>query len=188
MNRKSIRIAAAMQGARFIAPALALMLTISPHIATAQSQQGGTPAAITAPASPAAMTIEEANGLVDQVYAAWNDLKSPQAAARYYAKDPDLVFIDPSPPLMGYRGWTELQQQIQQNVTGKLTALVLRRTADVILEQRGPVAWAVFPFSYASTDRAGKRSALQGRHTIVWENRAGAWLIVHEHPSVPMAE
>src|SRR4051812_9092966 len=41
---------------------------------------------------------------LQQLYAAWSDL-NPSKAARFYAKDADLVFFDVAP--LKYNGWSE---------------------------------------------------------------------------------
>jgi ketosteroid isomerase-like protein len=41
-------------------------------------------------------------------------------------------------------------------------------------------------FHLSGKKKTGESVEVDGRHTVIWENRSGKWLIVHEHFSVPL--
>lgn len=150
--------------------------------ACSDAGQAGAPVAVGGAELP--MDVRVADKLIDDLYAAWNTLDAAKAKP-FYTDDPDAVFIDVAPPAMGYSGRDGFMRAMQVDIMAGLSSLDLRRTGHAIVERRGSVAWAVFPFSVTVVTKKGERSFSEGRHTIVWENKGGRWIVAHEHPSVP---
>ena len=119
---------------------------------------------------------------VQQLYDAWGTL-DPSKAAPFYAQDDNLAFYDVAP--MKYRGWPEyaagVPKQFADYSAGKFTV-----GDDFQSRQKGDIAWTATSWRAELTKKDGTKQNLEGRHTLVLEKRAGKWLIVHEHMSVPM--
>jgi ketosteroid isomerase-like protein len=126
----------------------------------------------------------EFKSLIEAYYADWSSL-NPENPAKYYAKDADLIFYDIAP--MKYNGWAEYKAGVMKaffdNITsGKLTPNI----NDLKVTRRGNVAWTTLTFHLSGVLKAGGSMEVDARHTAIWEKRAGHWLIVHEHISVPL--
>src|ERR1044071_1730655 len=126
----------------------------------------------------------EFKALIEAYYTDWSSL-NPENPAKYYAKDADLIFYDIAP--MKYNGWAEYKAGVMKaffdNITsGKLTP----NLDDLKVTRRGNVAWTTLSFHLSGVLKAGGSMELDARHTAIWEKRAGHWLIVHEHISVPL--
>lgn len=122
--------------------------------------------------------------LIDEYCAAWSTANA-DAAAKFYAKDADLVFYDIAP--FAYHGWKEyhdgVQKQFFQNMeSGKITA-----GKDLKVTRRGLLAWTTVSMHFSETTKDGKKTETDLRYTGIWEKRGGKWLIVYEHVSVPMS-
>ena len=120
---------------------------------------------------------------VSDYYDAWNTLKSANAA-RFYAKDADIVFFDVAP--MQYHGWSEYQEGAQKNFFDAISTCKLTPNNDLKIGRRGDVAWITLTFHIAATTKKGEESNLDCRQTSILEKRAGGWQIVHEHISAPL--
>jgi ketosteroid isomerase-like protein len=57
---------------------------------------------------------------------------------------------------------------------------------DVRVHRRGRLAWATFTFGVDVVSKQGASSHLDGRWTLVLEERKRGWVVVHEHVSVPL--
>ena len=121
--------------------------------------------------------------LIHDYYDAWNTGK-PDNAARFYAKDPGLVFFDLAP--LKYTGWDEYKQGVQKNLFDNMTEGKLTPSDDLKVTRHGSIAWTTLTFHYALKMKEGKSYDGDGRHTAIWEKRGGKWLIVHEQLSTPM--
>jgi hemoglobin len=113
---------------------------------------------------------------------AWETLDYANAAP-FYAKDADNVFFDLSP--LKYTGWKEYAEGVKKE-NPDLASVKFTMGPDVRTHQQGNLAWATatLHFELVSKDEATK--SLDGRWTLVWEKRGGAWLVVHEHVSAPL--
>src|SRR5262249_51056933 len=120
--------------------------------------------------------------IVKDCYDAWNTLDLSQPA-KYYAKDPDLVFYDVTP--LKYNGWSEYRQGVEKLLTG-YSSLKIVPNDDLKVDRAGTIAWATLTFHLITTTKDGKKSDQVGRDTILWQKRSGHWLIVHEHVSLPL--
>ncbi len=57
---------------------------------------------------------------------------------------------------------------------------------DLRVRRDGRLAWATFTFGADVVSKQGAASHLDGRWTMVLEQRKAGWTIVHEHVSVPL--
>lgn len=144
-------------------------------------------AASTGACSQEATPVQQAEpdfaGLIDKYYAAWNT-SNPDNAAPLYAKNPDLVFYDVAP--LKYEGWAAYDKGVRA-VLGSFASFTLTRSSDLRVTRRGDVAWTTVTFRMSATPKGGAPTELEGRHTVIWEQRGVEWLIVHEHVSAPLA-
>jgi|SRR5947209_9236667 len=120
--------------------------------------------------------------MLDEFYAAWSTLNA-ENAARFYARDADLVFFDIAP--LQYHGWAEYANGFKQ-VAQSFSSIKLTSNNDAKVTRRGNVAWTTATFHVTGAQKNGQAIDLTCRHTLIWERRGGRWLIVHEHVSVPM--
>ena len=125
----------------------------------------------------------QVQSLIDQYYASWNT-GDPEKAAALYAKDPDLIFYDITP--LQYKGWAEYAKGVP-NVFASFASAKFTPNHDLRATRRGTVAWTTETWHLSGKKKTGEAVEMDGRHTIIWENRGGKWLIVHEHFSVPMS-
>ncbi len=120
--------------------------------------------------------------LIDRYYSAWNS-GNPDNAAPLYAKDPDLVFYDLTP--LKYNGWAEYDTGIRKVLAAFESAKFIPNQ-DLKVTRRGSIAWTTVTWHLSGKKKGGDAVELDGRHTAIWENRGGKWLIVHEHFSAPL--
>ena len=125
----------------------------------------------------------EFKALIDRYYAAWSSMNTDNAA-QFYAKDADLVFYDIAP--LKYNNWAEYKEGVQKNFFDGATSAKLTPNSDLKVTRRGNVAWTVVTFHLSAKLKSGDSMELEARHTAIWENRSGKWLIVHEHISAPL--
>jgi ketosteroid isomerase-like protein len=104
-------------------------------------------------------------------------------AGEMYAKDADLVFYDLEP--LKYTGWAQYSQGVIPNILEKFASVTFTVNDDLKATRRGNVAWTVVTVRADGTLKAAGPMKADIRHTAIWENRGGRWLIVHEHVSVP---
>ncbi len=127
---------------------------------------------------------DDINALVKGYYAAWNTL-NPDNAAKYYAKDADLVFYDIA-PLKYAGGWKEYSETFKKDVIPGFVSLVLTPGTDLKVTRKGSIALATLTFHLAAKQKDGQALEFDARHTMVWEKRGAQWLIIHEHISKPL--
>lgn len=133
--------------------------------------------------APKPASEAEFKALLDQYYAAWSTL-NPDNAARFYAKDADLVFYDLAP--LKYNGWGEYKAGVIKAFTETMSSGKLTAKDDLKVTQRGNIVWTTVTFHLSAQPKAGGAMELDCRHTAIWEKRGGKWLIVHEHLSAPL--
>ena len=125
----------------------------------------------------------EFRAMVAQYYTAWSTL-NPDNAAKYYAKDSDIVFS------MLPRSSTTVGPSIRAGVikafTEPMASGKLTPNDDLKVTQRGTVVWTTVTFHLSAKPKAGGEMEIDCRHTAIWEKRGGKWLIVHEHVSAPL--
>jgi ketosteroid isomerase-like protein len=126
----------------------------------------------------------EFKALIDGYYAAWSTL-DPNNAAKYYARDADLVFFDIAP--LKYNGWSEYKEGVVKNFTSQASSGSLKPNNDLKVTRHGTIAWTTVTFHLSVKLKAGGGMEVEARHTAIWEKRGGQWLIVHEHVSAPIS-
>lgn len=127
---------------------------------------------------------DDINALVKAYYTAWNTL-NPDNAAKFYAKDADLVFFDIA-PLKYAGGWREYSDNFKKNVAPGFASLTLTPGNDIKITRKGNIALATLTFHLAAKQKDGQSLEFDGRHTLVFEKRGTQWLIIHEHISKPL--
>ena len=131
-----------------------------------------------------ARDAEEFGKLMKDCYAAWSTL-DPDNAAKFYARDADLVFYDIA-PLKYDGGWQQYRDNFKNNVAPTFATLVIAAKDDLKVTRQGKIAWTTLTFHVAAKMKDGSPMEFDGRHTLIWERRHGQWLIVHEHVSKPL--
>ncbi len=116
-----------------------------------------------------------------EYWRAWQ--QGPETAAPLYAKDAGLVFYDIEP--LKYNGWDEYKAGVGPNVLTKVDHIAFTVNDDVKTSARGNVAWTTATVKGDGALKDGAPLHVVIRHTAIWEKRGGAWLIVHEHVSIP---
>ena len=124
------------------------------------------------------------NRIIKEYYAAWSTL-NPDNPAPAYAKDADLVFFDVDP--VKYTSWQQYHDNFKNNVAPGFTSLVITPNDDIKITRSGNLAVASLTFRLVAKAKDGSPLEFTGRHTIVFQNRAGKWLIIHEHVSKPLS-
>ena len=124
------------------------------------------------------------NRIIKEYYAAWSTL-NPDNPAPAYAKDADLVFFDVDP--VKYTSWQQYHDGFKNNVAPGFTSLVITPNDDIKITRSGNLAVASLTFRLVAKAKDGSPVEFTGRHTIVFQNRAGKWLIIHEHVSKPLS-
>ncbi len=118
-----------------------------------------------------------------KVDAAWESLKAENAAP-FYAHDAGLVFYDAAP--LKYDGWAAYRDGAQKIFLDTATSLKFKVNDDLKVTRRGTIAWTTRTLHLSANMKEGKPIDFDCRDTVIWENRGGKWLIVHEHVSAPL--
>ena len=126
---------------------------------------------------------DQFKSLIDRYYTAWNT-GNPDNAAALYAPDKDLVFYDLTP--LKYTGWAEYDAGFRKVITSFASAKFTPQQ-DLKVTRRGTIAWTTVTWHLSGRKKTGEAVELDGRHTAIWEDRGGKWLIVHEHFSAPLS-
>ena len=138
-----------------------------------------------APAMAADKTEQELRVLVSKIAQAWESLDITKVDP-YYATDGDLTFFDIAP--LKYANWAEYRTGVQKMFFEPNRSLKFTLKDDVRIHRRGRLAWATFTFGADVVSKQGASSHLDGRWTLMLEQRKGGrWVVVHEHVSVPLA-
>ena len=137
-------------------------------------------------AAPKAQDAEpDFKALHAKVDAAWESLKAENASP-YYAHDAGLVFYDAAP--LKYDGWAAYRDGAQKLFLDTATSLKFNVNDDLKVMRRGMIAWTTRTMHLVANMKQGKAIEFDCRDTVIWENRGGKWLIVHEHVSAPLPE
>jgi ketosteroid isomerase-like protein len=121
---------------------------------------------------------------LEAVLAAWASM-DPSRAAGFYAKDPNAAFFDIAP--RKYTGWAEYEKGTAA-LFATVKSLTLKLADDAQLHRAGNVTWTTATVDGEMINKDGSSMKVDARWTTVWEKRAGKWLIVHEHFSMPLPE
>jgi ketosteroid isomerase-like protein len=122
--------------------------------------------------------------LIDNYCAAWST-GNPANAAKYYAKDDNLVFYDAAP--FSYTGWKEYDAGARKNFLDNATSVSITAGKELKVTRHGNIAWLTVPMHLSETTKDGKSVDLQIRYTGIFEKRGTSWLLVHEHLSAPLS-
>jgi uncharacterized protein (TIGR02246 family) len=127
---------------------------------------------------------EQLGKRLQQVLNAWSTM-DPDNAAKYYAKDADLVYFDLMP--LQYKGWDEYYLGTKK-LFANYQELSIRLREDAQVHWKGELAYATAIWDVFATLADGSKQQLALRWTVVLERRNGDWLVVHEHVSAPLPE
>ncbi|HKM82617.1 MAG TPA: nuclear transport factor 2 family protein [Terriglobia bacterium] len=122
--------------------------------------------------------------LIDNYCAAWSSGNSANAA-KFYAKDDGLVFYDVAP--FSYNGWKEYDAGVRKEFLDNIESLSLTAGQELKVTRHGNIAWTTVPMHLTAKMKDGKTIDTPVRYTGIWEKRGAAWLLVHEHLSVPLS-
>jgi len=144
----------------------------------------GTVLALTALSALAADTSEpQLRALVPKIVQAWESMDLGKIDP-YYAADSDLTFFDIAP--LKYANWAEYRTGVQKMFFEPNRSLKFTLKDDLRIHRRGQLAWATFTFGADVVSKQGANSHLDGRWTLLLEQRKSQWVVVHEHVSVPL--
>jgi ketosteroid isomerase-like protein len=122
--------------------------------------------------------------LIDGYCAAWSS-GNPDNAAKYYAKDNDLIFYDLAP--FSYKGWKEYSESSKDLFAGNVESLSLTADKDLKTVRHGNIAWTTVSMHAFAKMKNGGSLDTPVRYTGIWEKRGPNWVLVHEHLSAPIA-
>ena len=144
----------------------------------------GTALALTVLSAIAADTSEsQLRALVPKIVQAWESMDLGKIDP-YYAADSDLTFFDIAP--LKYANWAEYRTGVQKMFFEPNRSLKFTVKDDLRVHRRGQLAWATFTFGADVVNKQGASSHLDGRWTLLLEQRKSRWVVVHEHVSVPL--
>lgn len=117
------------------------------------------------------------------IWAAWE--QGPDAASRFYAKEPSRVFFDVSP--LEYRGWNKYDEGSRKQL-GEYARVQFKLNPDAeVFQQGSDFAWGFATVHATLTRKTGTKEDMELRWTVLWQKQRDDWLIVHEHVSAPAA-
>ena len=162
--------------------ALGLVATMAIVAAIAKGQAAQNP--VVGPPPTAQDPLEATlRAFVPKAIASWETLDINKIEP-YYAKDADFAFFDITP--MKYNNWAEYREGVQKALFEPNQSIKIKLNDDLGVHRRGPLGWATVTFGADIVSKKGESSHLNGRWTMVLERRAGGWIVVHEHVSVPL--
>lgn len=119
---------------------------------------------------------------LQEILNAWS-LLDADAAAKYYAKDADLVFFEPN--ALQYKGWDAYYLGMKK-LFGNYQNLSIRLNDDASVHFKGDLAYATATWNVEGTRAdTNAKEQIDLRWTVVLERRNGEWVVVHEHVSAP---
>ena len=121
--------------------------------------------------------------LIDDLCAAWST-GNAVAPAKFYAKDPGLVFYDMGP--RSYHSWKEYQDGVQKELKENPEDFTLTAGKDLKVSRRGMIAWTTVSMHLTEGPRNGNTTETNLRYTGIWEKRGASWVLVHDHLSAPV--
>jgi ketosteroid isomerase-like protein len=127
---------------------------------------------------------QEVRALIPKIVQAWESMDIGKVDP-YYAADPDLTFFDVAP--LKYANWAEYRTGVQKVFFEPNRSLKFTVKDDVRVHRHRRLAWATFTFGADVVNKQGASSHLDGRWTMILEQRKNSWVVVHEHVSVPLA-
>ncbi len=124
-------------------------------------------------------SVQEVLALFTEFNRAW-ERRDSAFINRYYAHDRSGVFFFERRQLSGWPRVDTLYRNMFAN-SGRGT---VRSTSEVLdVGARGNVAWLAANFRLEVTEPSGATTVDEGRQSLVFERRAGRWVVVHRHTS-----
>jgi ketosteroid isomerase-like protein len=120
--------------------------------------------------------------LTDDYCAAWST-GNTDTVARFYAQDDNLIFYDVTP--FSYHGWKEYALGVHKALFDNAAEVKLTAGKDLKVTRHGGIAWTTVSMHFYEKTRDGKVMEADIRYTGIWEKRGSAWVLVHEHVSMP---
>jgi ketosteroid isomerase-like protein len=121
--------------------------------------------------------------LIDAYCAAWSSGNTANAA-KFYAKDDNLVFYDVAP--FSYIGWKNYETGVRKEFLDNASSVSLSAGKDLKVTRHGNIAWTTVSMHLTDKTKDGKTIEAEIRYTGIWEKRGKNWLLVHEHLSAPL--
>ncbi len=123
----------------------------------------------------------ELKPVIERMHRAWETLDM-QKVKPLYADDNATLYFD-----IGALKSTGLKAYLDdfKPVAADWKSLKLTLNPDFQATKQGDLAWAAFTYQFEINTKGGEVMRGESRSTTVLERRAGLWLIVHEHSSVP---
>lgn len=108
------------------------------------------------------------------------------AFSHLYAQDSSFSSFDFGRPAAGFQDWQSAQRYYRQFMQVPVRWW-LKANNDLHITQHGHIAWATVSLSGGGQMRDGTTLSMpEARVTLIFEKRAGQWLIVHEHGSAAL--
>jgi ketosteroid isomerase-like protein len=120
--------------------------------------------------------------LIDSYCAAWSSGNTVNAA-KFYAKDDNMVFYDVAP--FSYSGWKEYDAGVKKNFLDSTESVLLTAGQDLRVTRHGIIAWTTVPMHLTVKLKDGRTIDTPIRYTGIWKKHGTSWLLVHEHLSAP---
>jgi ketosteroid isomerase-like protein len=138
------------------------------------------PVATNAKKMPAGKTAAPDKAYLQKIWDGWATL-DPTNVAQFYASGPH-TFFDIAP--LKYSSWDEYQIGVRQ-VVADFKSAKFTVNDDAELHPAGKYVWGTATVKEEMTHKNDKVDTGNFRWTVVFEQQAGKWLIIHEHVSVP---
>ena len=129
--------------------------------------------------APPAATPDKA--YLQKIWDGWATL-DPANTAKFYATGPN-TFFDIAP--LKYNSWEEYEKGVKGVLAGYKSAKFTVND-DAAIHPEGNIVWGTATVKEEMTSKAGKVEMGNFRWTVIFENKDGKWLIVHEHVSAPL--
>jgi len=126
---------------------------------------------------------QEVRALIPKIVQAWEAMDIGKVDP-YYATDAEFAFFDIAP--LKYANWAEYRTGVQKLFCEPNRSLKFTVKDDLRVHRRARLAWATFTFGADVVSKQGTSSHLDGRWTLVLEQRKSGWVVVYEHVSVPL--
>ncbi len=124
-------------------------------------------------------SVREVLSLFTEFNRAW-ERRDSAFISRYYAHDTSGAFFFERRQLTG---WPRVDT-LYRNMFANAARGTVRSTSDVLdVGARGNVAWLAANFRLEVTEPSGITTVDEGRQSLVFERRAGRWVVVHRHTS-----
>lgn len=124
-------------------------------------------------------SVREVLSLFREFNQAW-ERRDSAFIDRYYAHDSSGVFFFERRQL---EGWPRVDT-LYRTMFANAARGTVRSKYDVLdVGARGPVAWLAANFRLEVVEASGDTTVDEGRQSLVFERRAGRWVVVHRHTS-----